>query len=112
MDALVSLHNLSDETIDEVLVKNIENKYCFSYLDNNGVQCEICVYDDGLCLFRQTNDYLMELHLKSSNYAKITSSEGIIKIDVIVLDFSIKGDILKMHYLVNDEERIIKIKYC
>jgi len=111
MNALVSLHILSDETIDEVLVKNIENKYCFSYLDNNDVQCEICVYDDGLCLFRQTNDYLMELHLKSSNYAKITSSEGIIKIDVIVLDFSIKGDILKMHYLVNDEERMLQIKY-
>ena len=72
----------------------------------------MCVYDDGLCFFRQSEDHLLELHLKSNNYAKITAPEGICKFEVKVLEFHLNSDILVMHYLIDDEERIIKIIYC
>ena len=62
-------------------------------------------------MFRQTNDYLIELHLLDKQYAKITSAEGIIKFDIKVLDFKINSDILIMIYLIEDEERIIEIEY-
>lgn len=112
MKAKVSLSNPASGYFDEVLVEDISDRNCFSYTDNEGSLCEMCIYDDGLCFFRQDEDHLLELHLKSNLYAKITSAEGIVRFDVKVVDFSADDDILVMHYLVNDEERIIKIKYC
>ena len=112
MNALVSLSNPGSDYFDEVLVEDIVNKYCFSYTDNENCFCEACVYDDGLCYFRQADDHLLELHLKDDNYAKITTEEGILKIDVKVLAFTLNSDILVMRYLINDEERIIRINYC
>ena len=112
INAKVSLSNPADDYFDEVLVENIADRNCFSYTDNDGFLCEMCVYDDGLCLFRQGDDHMLELHLKTDYYAKITSPEGVCKIDVKVVDFKYHSDILEMHYLINDEERLIKINYC
>ena len=111
MNALVTLKIPGKDYYEETVVSDIEDRSCFSYTDSQGVQCEICVYDEGICMFRQTNDYLIELHLLDNQYTKITSAEGIIKIDIKVLDFSINSDILIMIYLIEDEERIIEIKY-
>ena len=111
MVASVTLSNPSDNYQDTVIVKDIENKRCFTYTDNEGSICEMCIYDDGLCLFKQQNDYQLELHLDGNNYAKITTIEGSIKFDVKVVDFSVNSDILVMHYIVNDEARIIEIKF-
>jgi hypothetical protein len=111
MNAEVSLSNPSAGYFDVVTIENIEDKNCFSYADNEGFLCEMCVYEDGLILFRQGKDHLLELHLKEEKYAKITSAEGSCKLDVKVVDFMIDSDILVLHYLIDDEERIIKIKY-
>ena len=111
MNALVSLSNPSQNYYEETEILNIDDRSCLNYVDNKGVQCEICVYDEGLCLFRQTNEYLIELHLIDDPYGKITSAEGIIKFDIKVLDFKSNSDILIMIYLIDDEERIIEIKY-
>ena len=111
MVASVTLSNPSDNYQDTVIVDDIENKRCFTYTDNEGAICEMCIYDDGLCLFKQQNDYQLELHLDGNNYAKITTIEGSIKFDVKVVDFSVNSDILVMHYIVNDEARIIEIKF-
>lgn len=111
MNALVTLKIPSQDYCEETAVCDITDRSCFSYIDKEGVQCEICVYDEGICMFRQTNDYLIELHLLDKQYAKITSAEGIIKFDIKVLDFKINSDILIMIYLIEDEERIIEIKY-
>lgn len=111
MGALLKLSNLNDGFVDEVKIDEIENRNCFTYLDNDGSNCEICIYEDGLCLFKQTSDHLLELHLKDNTYAKVTTSEGIIKFDAKVIDFHVNNDILVMHYLVNEEERIIEINY-
>ena len=111
MNARVSLRTLSQDYYEETEVNDIEDRNCFNYTDRQGTQCEICVYEQGLCLFRHTNEYLIELHLLDKQYAKITSAEGIVRFDVKVLDFRSNSDILIMHYLIDDEERIIEIKY-
>ncbi|MBQ9424503.1 MAG: hypothetical protein IJU42_00990 [Erysipelotrichaceae bacterium] len=112
MKATVSLTHPASGYFDEVLVEDIQDRNCFSYTDHEGSLCEMCIYEDGLCFFRQDEDHLLELHLKSNLYAKITTAEGIVKFDVKIVDFQCNGDILVMHYLVDDEERIIQIKYC
>ena len=111
MNAQVTLKIPCQDYIEETTVLNITDRCCFAYTDKQGTQCEMCVYDNGLCLFRQTNEYLMELHLLDNQYAKITTPEGIVKFDVKVLDFKINSDILIMIYLIDGEERIIEIKY-
>ncbi|MBR0418244.1 MAG: hypothetical protein IJI66_03655 [Erysipelotrichaceae bacterium] len=112
MNAEVSLSNPSAGYRDVVLVENILDKNCFSYVDNEDSLCEMCIYEDGLCFFRQCEDHLLELHLKSNYYAKITTAEGICKLNVKLVDFELNSDILVLHYLVEGEERIIQIKYC
>ena len=89
----------------------IDNRRCFSYYDcdNNGIQ--IMVFDDGLFVNKHTEDYILELNLRENCYAKITNSEGIIKFDAKVVEFYQNNDILVMHYLVQDEDKIIEIKY-
>ena len=111
MTVTVSLHNTEDNFFDQVLVEDIENKDCFTYVDNDLNNCEMCIYDDGICFFKQAKDYLLELHLKDMGYCKISSEEGILKFDAKVVDFKCNSDILVMRYIVNDEERIIEIKY-
>ena len=111
MDASIVLRNPDDGYCDEVTVKDIEDKNCITYVDNDKCNCEVCVYDNGLCLFKQHRDYQLELHLDGNNYAKITTEEGSLKFDLKVIDFRVNNDILVMHYIVNDEARIIEIKY-
>ncbi len=112
MNATISLSDPASGYRDEVFVEDIGSRNCFSYTDNVGSLCEMCVYEDGLCFFRQSEDHLLELHLKSSNYAKITAPEGVCKFDVKIVEFQNIGDILVMHYLIEGEHRIIEVKYC
>lgn len=111
MKAEISLESRADGYVDIVTVEDIADRNCFSYADNEGHNCEMCIYEDGLCLFRECDDHVLELHLKDDAYAKIISSEGKIKIDAKVVAFELNNDILVMHYLIDNEERIIKVKY-
>ena len=111
MTASVTLYNLDSEETDVVVAVDIEDRNCFTYIDNQLCACQMCIYEDGICFFRQAEDHLTELHLKGNNYAKITTEEGIIRFDAKVVDFNINDDILEMHYILNDEERIIRINY-
>ena len=111
MNATVVLRNVDDGLTDIVEVENINSRKCFSYFDNESNPCEICIYEDGLCFFRQCSDHMLELNLRGNNFARITTEEGIIRFPVKVVDFQTNNDILVMHYIVNDEARIIEIKY-
>ena len=111
MNAKVSLTNTNDNYYEEVIVENIENRNCFTYVDKEKANCEMCIYDDGICFFKESKDHLLELHLKAHNYAKITTEEGSFKIDIKVIDFISNSDILIMRYLIDDEERVIKIEF-
>ena len=111
MNAAVILSDLLSGTQDEVIIEGIEDRRCFTYTDNQKCNCEFCIYEEGLCFFRQAPDHLLELHLRDKNYARITTEEGILNFDIKVVDFHFNNDILVMHYIVNDEEKRITIKY-
>ena len=111
MKVSVTLTDLSSKSEDKVIIDDVEDRNCFTYVDNQLCNCEFCIYEEGLCFFRQAEDHLLELHLRDENYAKIITEEGILKFDVKTVDFNLNGDILVMRYIVNDEEKIITIKY-
>lgn len=111
VNAIVSLFNPSQNYVDIVDIHNIPDRKHFFYRDNDEAECEMSVFDDGICLYRKAADHSLELHLRSDKYARISSEEGIIKIDVKVVDFQNNSDILVMRYLIDDEERTIKLEY-
>ena len=111
MTISVILTDFSNNLSDEVTVENTESKRCFSYTDNQKCNCEMCIYDGSLCFFRETEDHLLELNLNESNYAKIVSQEGEIKLDVKVVDFIQNDDILVVRYIIEEQEREIRIIY-
>ena len=111
MKVSVTLIDPYQKSEDTVVIDDVDNRNCFTYVDNQNCNCEFCIYEEGLCFFRQAEDHLLELHLRDENYAKIITEEGILKFDVKVVDFNLNDDILVMRYIVNDEEKIITIRY-
>jgi hypothetical protein len=111
MTAAVTLKDTGTGTSDEVLIENIEDRNCFTYTDNESCNCELCIYEDGLCLFRQCEDHLLELHLKDDAYASVTTEEGVLRFVAKIVDFQNYNDILVMRYIVNDEAKTIEIRY-
>lgn len=107
--AEIVLSNINTGEIDTVIAKDVENSKHFSYIDNQANNCEMNIYEDGLCLFRQTSEYLLELNLTNKSYAKMSSKEGEFKFDVKIIDFHVNNDILVMRYKIGDEEREIKV---
>jgi len=107
----VILTSFDDNYKSVAFIDNIENKNCFTYTDEDKNNVEICVFEDGLCVFKETSDYLLELHLRNDPYVKITSSEGILKINAKVVEFCRNNDILVMRYLVEGQDKKIEIFY-
>lgn len=107
----VILKDIETGSVDEAVIDNPESRRCFSYVDNEKCNCEMCIYDDGLCFFRETEDHLLELHFRKNNYAKITSAEGELKLSAKILDFNLNDDILVVRYIIEDQEKEIKVIY-
>lgn len=105
------LKNLNDNSIDNVYVDNVEDKHHFSYEDNQQFRCEIDITENGLFLIRNADSYVLELNLCNYGYAKIISAEGVLNLDIKVVDFIENDDILVMRYIISDEEREIRIIY-
>lgn len=108
----VSLSNKISGYHDELIVADIEDPDHFSYLDNDGSLCEIEISPKGLRLFKSSHDHLLNLYLDGDNYAEIITGEGKLRIDVKVLDFTFDSDILVIRYLIEDEERVIELRFC
>lgn len=111
MKASVILTDSSINYTDQVDIEYIDNKYSFSYVDNQNNMCDIRVFDDGICLLRKSLDHTLQLNLRKKAYAVITTSEGSIEIDTKVVDFIENDDILVVRYVVDNIERQIKIVY-
>lgn len=111
MTASIILTDLSTMNIDKVDIENIENKHDFAYIDNDGNKCRVMVYEDGLCLQKLAKEYELKLNLRKDSFIEITSGEGVIKLDTKVVDFNENNDILVMRYVIDEEEREIRIIY-
>lgn len=107
----IVLKDKSAGLVDRVHVDCIADRKHFKYLDNENCQCNIDVYDDGICLYKQSKEYSLLLSLKGKGYAKIISAEGEIEIEAKVVDFIENDDILVVHYIIDDIEREIQIIY-
>lgn len=111
MTVTVSLKNLNERTVDEVMIEEVKDNNNFSYLDNEGCICDVSVYNDGINITRHAQGYTLEIITHKENVIRITSSEGTLNLPIKVIDFISNNDILAMHYLLEDEERIVEIKY-
>lgn len=107
----VILINNTDKSRDEVIVKDAKSKDSFTYYDNYNCLCKMKIFAEGIILIRQAKDHMLELNLCKKPYAKISSEEGIIQFDTKVVDFKQNNDILVMHYLIDEEDRIIEINF-
>ncbi|MDO4940084.1 MAG: hypothetical protein Q4E33_00140 [Erysipelotrichaceae bacterium] len=106
----VILRNLNDDYYEENIVTDTMNNNCLFYTDRDKNNVEVCIFDDGICLFKEAKDYMLELHLRNKTYAKITSSEGIVEIDVKMVEFSKNNVNILVHYLIDGEDKVIEIK--
>jgi len=111
MFVIVELTNLNTNETTKTEVNNVLNRHCFQYIDSDGNMCEMCTYPEGICFFKQYEDHMLELHLRKNNYAKITTAEGEIKLDAKVVDFNENNDILVMRYVIDSEQRQIRVIY-
>ncbi len=82
-----------------------------SYTDAMGVVSLIDVFDDGITIERKALDHVLKMCLREEKYVEIGTEEGILRFDAKVIDFERNNDILVMHYIVNDEERVLKVIY-
>lgn len=109
--ASVSLKIEKENYYEKNVIENIENRNSFSYFDVDKNKIDIAVFDDGITLKKHTKGYEMYLCLRQMQYCQITSKEGSIKLDANVVAFIRNNDNIVVHYLIEDEERIIEIKY-
>ena len=109
MTVEITLLNINTGETNTVVVENVENSKCFSYIDNESNNCEMHIYDNGLYLLRKCADHTLELSLMNEPFCKVISNEGEIKFDAKIIDFCVNNDILVMRYKIDDEEREIKI---
>lgn len=92
-------------------IDSITDENDFSYLDDDHNQIRIRVYFDGLVLNKKTKEYELNLYLKKEGYAEIINCEGLMKFNAKVVEFYRNNDILVMHYLLEGQDKIIKIYY-
>lgn len=97
--------------MDKIQIEEIENRDHFSYIDYQNCSCEITIQEKQFHLKRIASDHQMNLYLGESSYAQIETEEGKIYFETKTVDFNFNSDILVIRYIINDEERVIEIKY-
>ena len=113
MIADIVITDVSNNTvISQIDNIKLDNKHSFEYKDNSNNLCKINVLKDGLQLDEECSDHSLKLYLtKSSSYALVCTEQGDIKLNAKIVDFLIKNDILVMRYIVEENEREIKVIY-
>ncbi|MDO4198795.1 MAG: hypothetical protein Q4D13_07385 [Erysipelotrichaceae bacterium] len=111
MNVLVSLKNLNEHSVDEVLVEDVRDCKNFTYIDNEGCLIEMSVHDDGIDIIRHGKGYVLEVLGHTEKTVRITSNEGVMELPLKDVDFICSNDILAMHYFLEKEERTVEIRY-
>lgn len=112
MQATITLTNINEKTMDQVIVEDIKNKNDFSYLDNQNCVCHILVDKNDFVFFRKAQDHDLEIHVNNKkSYIMVSSSEGQLELNIKVIDFINFNDILEIRYVLDSEERLLSISY-
>lgn len=111
MNIDIELLDLGDKHITKYVATNIEDRNHFFYVDDEQAKCELTIYDDGVVIIRKKDDYFLNLNLRNECFASVSSKEGVIKLNIKIVDFLKNDDIVVMRYVVENQEREIKIIY-
>lgn len=111
MKISICLRNINTNEIDTVYIEKPNNLRCFKYVDSYNCDCQMHIFDNELSFLRKSTDHELQLHFGKTNYAKIISNEGEISIDIKLVDFIVNDDIVVVRYIIENEEREIKIDY-
>ena len=109
--ATIVLKDCADNSVIIDVVKGVSDRDHFTYKDKESNLIEVLIYKDGLVLNKNTDDYLLELHLKDRNYTRIVSGEGEIVLNTKVLAFTRNDDIVFISYSIEDNQKTLEIKY-
>lgn len=109
--ATISLRVEKEGYYENNVVENIVDRKNFCYFDVDKNKIDITVFDNGIILHKESSGYELLLNLKDEAYCQISTTEGTIKLDAKVVAFTKNNDNIVVHYLIEDEERTIEIKY-
>ena len=104
------LIELKDEDSLNTYELDTDKKWRLDF-DDQGTSCKIRVYDDGLTIERRNEEYEIYLNLRNECACLIKNEIGEVKIDSKVLAYNKNSDIVYMLYLVDEQEKEIKIEY-
>lgn len=107
----IVLIDLSNNTRLDSSACDVVDRNHFNYVDKDGLYCKVDIYETGICLFRKGDNYSLNLDLNEGRFAEISTAEGVLKLNAKVVDFSENNDILVMRYIIEGNEREIRIIY-
>ncbi len=111
MRAQVTIENLSDDYKEIINVGTIENPKHFSYVDSDGINNDVRVFDDGISIFREDKDHKTYVVLRDRAYIKIRSNDGDFSFSVKILALCLNNDIISIVYCVSDSQIRVEIKF-
>ncbi len=109
--AIVRLINLNEQSIDETVLEEVKDRRFFSYLDKQNCLCEVSIFDDGINIARHDDDHDTYIVTHGEQKIIVATAEGNIELPIKVVDFTFNNDILAMHYLLQEEERVVEISF-
>lgn len=112
MQATITLANINEKTMDQLIVEEVKNKNNFTYLDNQNCECQVIASKNSFTLIRKAEDHSLEIHIdKKKSYILVSSNEGQLELAIKVIDFINLNDILEIRYVLDSEERLLTISY-
>lgn len=111
MNAQVIIEDKQDNYKEVINIENITSRQHFSYIDSDGANNDIRVFDDGISVFRRADTHKTYLVLKDDGYVKIRTDEGDLKFSLKMLEFNSNNDNISIVYCLNDSTKSISIKY-
>lgn len=111
MNIQIILEDKQEKYKEIINIENIDDKTHFSYVDSDGANNDVRIYDDGITIFREANTHKSYAILRNEPYIKIRTSEGDLKFLTKVLEFNKNNDNISIVYCLNDSTKSISIKY-
>lgn len=112
MQATITLANINEKTMDQVVVEDVEDKNNFTYLDNQNCLCQVIADKNSFTLLRKADDHNLKIRVdKKKSYILVSSNEGQLELAIKVIDFINLNDILEIRYVLDSEERLLTISY-
>ncbi len=111
MNIRFTIEDKQEKYKEVINIENVLDKKHFSYVDSDGSNNDIRVFNDGISVVRKDKDHTTYLILRDVSYIKVKTCEGCMKFSIKVVDLKINNDNICIGYCVNDSLKTIKINY-